>query len=333
MENTKINVNLNSESKHHLSPVLVLAYNRPDLLESLLNSLPLDRRIYIHVDGAINTDEHDVQETRRVASQFKAIGPAESVRLLFQASNLGNLGSFKSAVEWVFSSEDRLILLEDDIRFSNSLFLFMDWALEKYKNSNRIFQINGLSIINTLPGRNRLFESYTCRPWGFGTWKTSWELYKSTESLEDPEDIFSLPIFAGVNLTDTFKSKWLDRFTRLKNGTDTYDLGWNYAAWTNNRCALAPRFTFTTNVGFDSRALHTRVKPMFLRFGKKPKIRKSNFYDKNVVPFPSYYDAYSDFLEWGVPGINKGSVRFFIQIYKLAKEVRRLIVTLYSLGK
>lgn len=72
---------------------------------------------------------------------------------------------------------------------------------------------------------------------------------------------------------------------------------------------------------------------MFLRFGQKFKTQKLNFYDGHVVPFPSYYDAYSDFLERGVPGISNESVRFFIQIYNLAKNIKQSIVPLYSLSK
>ena len=279
-------MNLESTINYKLAPILILAYKRPDMLSQLLSSLPLDRRIFIHIDGASDATNADVQETRRVASLYKANNPTGSVMLLFQDTNLGNLGSFKSALHWVFSTEDRLILLEDDIRFTDSLFQFMDWALEKYQDSNRIFHINGLSVINSFPGRNRLFESYSCKPWGFGTWKISWELYNSTKPIEDPKDLFSLPIFTGVNLTDTFKRKWVDRFIRLNNGTDTYDLSWNYAAWANNACALGPRFTFTTNVGFDSRSLHTKIKPNFLRFGKKLKTQNVNFDNSRVIPFP-----------------------------------------------
>ena len=326
-------MNLESTINYKLAPILILAYKRPDMLSQLLSSLPLDRRIFIHIDGASDATNADVQETRRVASLYKANNPTGSVMLLFQDTNLGNLGSFKSALHWVFSTEDRLILLEDDIRFTDSLFQFMDWALEKYQDSNRIFHINGLSVINSFPGRNRLFESYSCKPWGFGTWKISWELYNSTKPIEDPKDLFSLPIFTGVNLTDTFKRKWVDRFIRLNNGTDTYDLSWNYAAWANNACALGPRFTFTTNVGFDSRSLHTKIKPNFLRFGKKLKTQNVNFDNHHLVPFPSYYDAYSDFLEWGVPGISKGSVRFFIIIFKLATKVKRSISMFRKIGR
>lgn len=310
------------------SPILILAYRREDLLSGLLSKLPLDRRIYIHVDGARDQTTIDVQKTRRIASLFKSNNATASINLLFQEKNLGNIGSFKAAMNWVFSLEDRIILIEDDIRFNDNFFEFMDWSLENFKHSKRIFHVNGLSVISFIPGRNRLFESYSCKPWGFGTWKTSWELYNKTKPLEDPKELFSAPLFTNVNLTETFKIKWLDRFVRLQNGTDTYDLGWNYAAWANNSCALAPRFTFTTNIGFDSRSLHTRIKPTFLRLSKGLKNRKVSFANTQIVTFPSYYDAYSDFIEWKAPGIRKGSIRIFIWIHMLfvkAKKTFRVI--------
>lgn len=80
---------LNPEASSSLSPVLILAYKRPDMLEGLLNSLPRDRRIYIHVDGAINADYSDVQETKRIASQFKAERPSDSIMLLSKLQTLG----------------------------------------------------------------------------------------------------------------------------------------------------------------------------------------------------------------------------------------------------
>lgn len=308
------------------SPVLVLAYRRDDMLGDLLGNLPLDRRIYIHVDGATDQTTIDVEKTKLVASTFKTKNPSVPISLLFQEKNLGNLGSFKSAMRWVFSLEDRLILLEDDIRFNDTFFKFMDWALEVYKDSKSIFHINGLSVLDSLPGRNRLFQSYSCKPWGFGTWKSSWDVYENTNPLEDPKGIFSLQIFTDVNITESFKNKWLDRFIRLKKGTDTYDLSWNYAAWVNNSYALAPRFTYTTNIGFDSRSLHTRVKPAFLRYSSKLRNRNFDFSDNKMIAFPSYYDAYSDFIEWGVPGIRKGNVRLFIWIYRLATKIKRFYV-------
>ena len=63
-------MNLESTINYKLAPILILAYKRPDMLSQLLSSLPLDRRIFIHIDGASDATNADVQETRRVASLY-----------------------------------------------------------------------------------------------------------------------------------------------------------------------------------------------------------------------------------------------------------------------
>lgn len=307
------------------SPVLVLAYRRSDLLAELLTCLPQDRRIYIHIDGATKNTMFDVQETVRVAYEYKLRYPSGLINLLHQDRNLGNLGSFKASMEWVFSEEEELILLEDDIRFTNSFFQYMDWSLSKFKESSRIFHINGLSFLDAIPGRHRLFESYSCRPWGFGTWKRSWKLYKQSPPIPiNPESVLSAPIFDNVELTESFRRKWVDRFARYNDGTDTYDLSWNYTAWINSLYALSPRRTYTTNIGFDSRSLHTKHKPKALRNLKKMSSRPFKLYDGPVIPFPSYYDGYSDFLEWRTPGINSGSAKYLNNLFEFARKLKRL---------
>lgn len=113
-----------------------------------------------------------------------------------QDKNLGNRGSFDFALDWIYEFEERVILLEEDIRFNETFFSFMDWALARFESDSKIFAVNGFSPLGTLPGPNRVFYSYTLRPWGFGTWKSRWEIYKKIEmpSVLSPE-LFTLPIF------------------------------------------------------------------------------------------------------------------------------------------
>jgi hypothetical protein len=295
------------------------------MMADLLTRLPQDRKIYIHIDGAAKNTKFEVQETVRVAFEYKSKCPSGLIEIFHQRNNLGNLGSFRAAMEWVFSSEEEIIFLEDDIRFTSAFFPYMDWSLSNFRESSRIFHINGLSFLDIIPGRHRLFESYSCRSWGFGTWKRSWELYMQLPPLPiDPEKVLSAPIFDKVELTESFREKWIDRFTRLNRGTDTYDLGWNYTAWINSLYALSPRHTYTTNIGFDSRSLHTKYKPKALRTPEKMNSQSFKSYNSPVIPFPSYYDAYSDFLEWRTPGINSGSATYLNSIFEFAKRLNRL---------
>jgi GR25 family glycosyltransferase involved in LPS biosynthesis len=315
------------------SPVLIMGYRRSDLLQEILDSLPQNRKIYIHIDGPKVNTILEVEECRRVAQNYASRSFGKSVQVLAQTTNLGNRASFYASLNWVFSNESRIVVLEDDIRFNNKFFEFMDWALDTFEDNPRIFHVNGFSVLGFIPGRNRLFESYSCKPWGFGTWKTSWLLHEKQTPLVSFETFKSLPVFSKVHMSKSFEEKWLNRFLRLHEGTDTYDVGWNYSAWKNNAVALAPRFSFTTNVGFDSRSLHTNFRPWFLYIRDFEKRKFKSFKSESVIPFPSYYDAYSDFLEWRMPGIKAGSARAIIRFYQLVRYIKKCILHVSSCFK
>jgi hypothetical protein len=309
-----------------IAPVLVLGYRRPDMLSELLSVLPHDRRVYIHIDGPTLHTESEVKSSIEVVKKFREERGLDLVAAKAQSKNIGNRLAFRHAMNWVFSVEDRVIVLEDDIRFGSNFFAFMDWALRRFENEDRIFHVNGLSMIDFIPGRNRLYESYSLKPWGFGTWKSSWDKYLQMNQNPTSQSIESLPIFKEVSLTQSFTDKWNDRLRRFNEGTDTYDVGWNYCAWLNNSVAISPRFTLTTNIGFDSRSLHTHVRPFVLRSPKKIKTKGYDFNKVQVASFPSFYDAYSDFLEWRTPGIKIGSIRFFIFVHKILVTLKRKIL-------
>lgn len=300
------------------------------MLAELLSAIPQDRHIYIHIDGPTAHTESEVKSCIRLIEKFREKRGAEIVTIKTQSKNLGNKLSFRFAMDWVFSIEDRVIVLEDDIRFSSDFFAFMDWALRSFESQERIFHVNGISMIDIVPGRNRLYESYSLKPWGFGTWKSRWKKYLQMNECAPVKSLDSLTIFKEVNLTQSFKDKWNDRLRRSYSGLDTYDVAWNYCAWLNNSVALSPRFTFTTNVGFDRRSLHTRIKPFVLRSPNKIKRRRCDFSGAKVTPFPSFYDAYSDFLEWKAPGIKIGSIKFFILTYEILVKLKKWIMRKYK---
>ena len=295
------------------------------MLAELLEVLPNDRLIYIHVDGAKVGDEFKVEITKNIAQDF-ARRHEGRVFLHCQDKNLGNRGSFDFALDWIYEFEERVILLEEDIRFNETFFSFMDWALARFESDSKIFAVNGFSSLGTLPGPNRVFYSYTLRPWGFGTWKSRWEIYKKIEmpSVLSPE-LFTLPIFDGVTVTEHFKTRWLCRFERSMNQTDTYDYPWIYAAWTYGSFHLAPYKTFTTNIGYDNDSLHTFTKPFFVRSLSSLKSYSiEGLKHKRLIKHLGFYDVTSDLFETKSLGLVSGRSQFLIaKIYSLILRVRQ----------
>lgn len=307
------------------SAVLILAYRRHDFLFDLLQKIPRDRSIYIHIDGPKPNSISEVSLTQTVAKDFQVQNLSKPIQIFLQEKNLGNRLAFQGAMDWAFDFEDRLIVLEEDIRFNDEFFTFMDLSLARFENQKRFFHINGLSTLDFLPGRNRLFESYGLWCWGFATWKDRWDLHERNTPPLDSNSLRSLPIFKDVKMSRFFEEKWVERFTRLQNGTDTYDVGWNYSAWKNNACALQPRFTFTTNIGFDERSLHTRIRPSFLKTPEKLRNRGKPFDNLTILNFPNYFDAYSDIVQWKAPGLILGSTKYFTAAYYFLRKLKVIL--------
>ena len=102
--------------------VLLIAFNRPDLLfQSLTKLHNSNRTIYISVDGPRHEeDQSSVGQTRNLARKFKQdqVNFGE-VHLMFHETNLGCKVAVQSAIDWIFDSEEHAIVLEDDIFFTD----------------------------------------------------------------------------------------------------------------------------------------------------------------------------------------------------------------------
>jgi GT2 family glycosyltransferase len=108
------------------TPVVIIGFNRPDLLSSVLSNRNLaDRRVYISIDGPrIEEEANVVQESIKVASAYLEIHPAG--KLQFSSINLGCRRGVTAAIDWAFSFEESLIILEDDIVPSDFFFYFIN---------------------------------------------------------------------------------------------------------------------------------------------------------------------------------------------------------------
>ncbi len=241
--------------------VLLIFFNRPDLAQiSLINLKDSNRNVYISIDGARNSlDEPHVQECIALAKNFaKVHSGVGAVKLLAHESNLGCKEAVRSAIDWAFETEDRLIILEDDISFKQEFLDTMDNWLEKFNDEKEVFHLNGY---NPLPKSMEVNFSYLCRythVWGWATWRDRWSYYDRELATWDMGDLRLLPGLIGQDLSDDFCDYWNRQLLACSEGLDTWDIQWLYSQWRYGGFSLTPGSRLTGNLGFDSRATHTK---------------------------------------------------------------------------
>jgi hypothetical protein len=312
--------------------ILLIFFNRPDLAKISLGNLKgSDRDIYISIDGPRNNaDEPHVLECIALAEAFaREHSRVDAVKLLIHKSNLGCKEAVRGAIDWGFETEERLIILEDDISFRNEFLETMDNWLEKFDHTKEIFHLNGY---NPLPKSLEVDFSYLSRythVWGWATWKDRWGFYDRELETWKGGDLRLLPGLLGQDLSDDFCDYWNGQLLACSEGLNTWDVQWLYSQWRYGGFALTPGSRMTGNLGFDSRATHTKKSGGSSR-ERQPASHDGLFLNPNDPTLNLELNLQHDLIEYGIIGRHhfQNSLFWSIKIFLARKYLSILGIKL-----
>jgi len=162
--------------------VLLIAFNRPQLLAALIERLRLVRpaRVYLAIDGPRPSRAGEAGLVNECRALVTAIDWPCEVFTLFRSTNLGCGLGVSSAISWFFTYEERGIILEDDILPDATFFKFCLELLERYQEDERVFSISGCNYVpKAMISRSGEYRfSRLPHVWGWATWRRSWECYE-----------------------------------------------------------------------------------------------------------------------------------------------------------
>jgi len=265
-------------------PVLILAFNRPLLTKSLIESISKVRskRIYFAVDGPRVHNENDLHLVSEVRNLAGLIDWHCEVHTLFRAENIGLKKSMIQALDWVFESEEQAIILEDDCHPIPEFFEFCAETLTKYKNDNRIMQISGTSFVSISGVNNaRYYVSAINDIWGWATWKRAWDLFEREVPEHDNQDLQDkLSKYFG----DRKIVKWFTRYVEeaASPNSQVWSTQWTLSLIKNMAYTIVPQTNLVANVGFTRDATHLTGDSFKLYAKFKTQKIKSNFNPSNL---------------------------------------------------
>jgi hypothetical protein len=236
-------------------PVLIIGFNRPDLLhKAILNLKSLGvNKLFISLDGPrTEADIDNCKEVLEVASSFMK---DFDLQIVHREYNLGcNLGVV-AALDWFFSIVNFGIVLEDDcVINSNTIDYF-----QSFYNSYVHFENLGVKIASahnpftTLPDSS--FTQYVLI-YGWASSKDTWSLVRPNFF-----KVLLPPFFNKYTRSQPFHEKifWWASSTRAKiGGIDTWDGIFTDCLMRMGVKTLVPAQNMIENVGFGPSATHTK---------------------------------------------------------------------------
>tara|TARA_B110000977_G_C11062511_1_gene486520 strand:- start:102 stop:1037 length:936 start_codon:yes stop_codon:yes gene_type:complete len=240
------------------APVLLITYKRAKNTEKIIKIL-LDNKIkdiFIYNNGPINNlDFVDCNDTKIVVKKYETIH--QNIKVLYKKENTGLKYNIPEAINWVFESFNKVIILEDDCIPNDPFFLFCNILLDKYEKNLRIGQISGSNFINNRGYKRKNKDSYffsnIINCWGWATWKNRWTNVhdlemKSWPSVKKKKIIES---FFNNKKNSNYFNKIFD--TNYPNNV-IWDRAWFLTNIINNRLTIIPDKNLISNIGFDARA-------------------------------------------------------------------------------
>jgi hypothetical protein len=224
------------------APVLILAYNRPDQIRGLIDSIrPFSpKTVLVGVDGPKDT-AIDNEKVRKVIKEVEGINWTHDVQILERKSNLGLRLAVPSAVTWAMSKVGRVIVVEDDVRVSKDFFPYMNYCLDQFANEDKIGHISGYSPVPKkfithpqLRSRISLFpESYA-----WATWDRPWSKYEDELAWAKESSLGDLK-----ELTGSWQAAvvWKMNFSDAESGAiSTWAYRWVASLWKNKMVSISP---------------------------------------------------------------------------------------------
>lgn len=241
------------------TPVLLIAFNRPDLTRVVLNRIAEVRpaRMWVTVDGP----RAGVEEDGELVAHVRSIVDEEvdwpcDLRRLYHTQNQGCLMGVSRAISWFLGEARSGIILEDDCLPDLSFFPYAEALLRHYDDDPEVMHIGGTNPL--LPGRrpwSYYFSRYN-RIWGWATWDRAWAHFDASLSAWPAVKASRaheqhLPIEAE-------RSLWESRWDSIYAGRrDTWDHTWFLCRLLHGR-AIVPTVNLVSNLGFRDDAVHTK---------------------------------------------------------------------------
>lgn len=238
-----------------LAPIVLFTFKRPEHARRTLESLAKNPEfesstLFVYCDGARNEAESvQVEETRKLVRDW----PHPNKTIFERDRNWGLANSIIDGVTHQCNAHGSVIVLEDDMVVSKFFLNYMNTALLKYQDDDRVISIHGW-LFPTDKYLPETFFLLGADCWGWATWRRGWKIFNS-----DGQYLFNE--LKRRKLTRTFDCNGAYQFTKMlegqiKGNNDSWAVRWYASAFLAGKFTLYPGRSLVHNIGNDNSGTH-----------------------------------------------------------------------------
>jgi hypothetical protein len=232
-------------------PVLIVAYRRTASTDDLLRDCIVSgvRKIYLAIDGPKDTDEDISLEFINIIKKYVLAYPRVEIRFWLRTENFGSANSVITAIDWVFESENSMVILEDDLVISPVLMTYFERNISKLSLEDHVM-LAGTNPFQSNSGDEVNLVSHFPIVWGWATTRSRW--------FEMRNGILSNSLrYKSRVPVRIVKFLEVGRMRAQSKSIDAWDVplaAWMYA---EQKICILPPCNLVSNRGYDLHSTHT----------------------------------------------------------------------------
>jgi hypothetical protein len=241
----------------HTAPVILFAYNRPwhtrQTLRSLSeNYLAKETELIVYIDGPKLDDASNIAKIQEVRELVHNQNWCRKLTVHAAEKNQGLANSVISGISQTLALHDRVIVLEDDMVVSPYFLQFMNEALNKYENDDRVISIHGYSLPIDYSTSVYFLKGADC--WGWATWKRGWDLFNADSrqlmrELKESKRLYDFDLEGSYDYSGMLQRQ-------IDGIIDSWAIRWYASAFLRDKLTLYPGKSLVQNIGMDGSGTH-----------------------------------------------------------------------------
>lgn len=239
------------------SPIALFVYSRLEHTQRTIDSLKLNKLTQesdLIIFSDASKSENQADSVKAVRSYIHQIVGFKSVTIIEREFNYGLAKSIIDGVTEILNKYERIIVLEDDMVTSPYFLTYMNDALEKYAQDDRVISIHGYvyPVKGTLP-ESFFLPGADC--WGWATWQRGWKLF-------NPDGHYLLDELKNRKLISNFDYNDAYPYSKMLEGqiagtNDSWAVRWYASAFLAGKLTLYPGRSLVRNIGNDNSGTHS----------------------------------------------------------------------------
>jgi hypothetical protein len=248
-------------SGQECAPIAVFAYNRPQHLDRLINSL-FSNELFLRSPVFVFCDGPRDEESRVAVAETRSVARGRlgsHAQVIESADNKGLGKSIIAGVTDLCHRYGRVIVLEDDLVLHSHCLDFLNSALRHYADEAVIQHVNAYRY--PLPPASAPNFSRLASSWGWATWQRAWINFES-DAAKLERRIRDAGLISALDFEGAFP--YYDMLQNQARGRiDSWAIRWYASTLLRGGLAICPNVSLVSNHGFDSSGVHCGVSSVY----------------------------------------------------------------------